>query len=61
MNIVPSGRVIQSRAVVDAAAEEETAVNNNEARYAIDADIQGSKNANFTLRSWAKFLLQRHW
>jgi hypothetical protein len=38
-------------------AEEETAVDENETAY---ADTQGSKNANFTLRSWAKFLLQRH-
>jgi hypothetical protein len=28
--------------------------------YIDSTDIQGSKDVNFTLRSWAKFLLQRH-
>ena len=36
-------------------AEDETAVNNIEAGYGIDSDIQESKNVDFTLRSWAKF------
>jgi hypothetical protein len=40
--------------------EEETAADDNEAGHGIDSDAQGSKNANFSLRSWAKFLLQRH-
>jgi hypothetical protein len=38
-------------------AEDETAVSGTNG---IDSDTQGSKNVNFTLRSWAKFLLQRH-
>ena len=40
--------------------EEETAADDNEAGHGIDSDAQGSKNSNFSLRSWAKFLLQRH-
>ena len=38
-------------------AEEETAADDNEAGYGTDSDVQGSKNANFSLRSWAKTLL----
>jgi hypothetical protein len=38
-------------------AEDETAIDGTDG---IESDIQGSKNVNFTLRSWAKFLLQRH-
>jgi hypothetical protein len=41
-------------------AEEESMVQDTEGGYGIDSDTQRSKNANFSLRSWARFLLQRH-
>ena len=39
-------------------AEEELPLKDTEDGYGIDA--QRSKNSNFSLRSWARFLLQRH-
>jgi len=40
--------------------EEEPIDQNTKGGYGIDSDTQRSKNANFSLRSWARFLLQRH-
>jgi hypothetical protein len=41
-------------------AEDETTVSDNEDGDGVDPDMPGSKNANFSLRAWAKYLLQRH-
>jgi hypothetical protein len=41
-------------------SDEEAIVENTEGEYGIEPDTQRSKNANFSLRSWARFLLQRH-